>query len=332
MSSRATTPPDDDDFRAAMEAMAQDLPAGPINTTAKRSHGTMAGDDDSDGEQGAGAAPTFVAANQNIIAATKLYADKKRLRGDQATELEQFANDPPSLREVKLLANLFAVGNELGKLVTSQLSYEVSAELNLNINKYAPAVLLSSKIHTYKGDGATDLLMVLLKKYRFDIPPGLEHYPADWGKIVGASQCALTQRRSKIKKTIRSSLKPNQAGGYGPEADHQNIYDLTQAIVKDTQCTVSVILCARIALMRKVYLNHPGTNFWDKLDDRLSKIRNEANGDAKKITRVFCHILTQDQDKHGAKTYVLDEDTVDPFQHQVDKLINVGVIDAATSA
>jgi predicted metal-binding transcription factor (methanogenesis marker protein 9) len=39
--------------------------------------------------------------------------------------------DPPSLREVKLLANLFVVSNELGKLVTSQPSYEVSADLNV---------------------------------------------------------------------------------------------------------------------------------------------------------------------------------------------------------
>ncbi|KAJ7845606.1 hypothetical protein B0H14DRAFT_3454874 [Mycena olivaceomarginata] len=115
---------------------------------------------------------------------------------------------------------------------------------------------------------------------------------------------------------IKSSLNPNQAGAYGPEAEHQNIYDLAQAIVKDTQCTVNVVLCARIALMRKVYLKHPGNNFWDKIDDR-----NEANGDAKKTTRAFRHILTQDQDKHGAKTYVLD-DTVDAFQLQVDELIN----------
>ncbi|KAJ6542997.1 hypothetical protein B0H19DRAFT_1077018 [Mycena capillaripes] len=332
MSSRPTTPPDDDDFAATMAAMAQDSPTVPIAAAQKRSHGTMAGDSDSDDEQGPSAAPASVTNNQNIVAATKLYANKKRLRGDQATELEQFANDPPSLREVKLLANLFVVSNELGKLVTSQPSYEVSADLNANIVKYAPAVLLSSKTTTYKGDAATDSMLVVLKKFRFDIPAGLEHYPADWAKIVGASQYALTQRRSKIKKVIRTSLKPNKDGVYSSDAEHQNIYDLTQAIIKDTQCSVSVELCARIALMRKVYLKHPGNNFWDKLDDRLAKIRSVANGDPKKIIRAFRQTLTEDQDKHGAKNYVLDENAVDGFQQQVDELIDVSSVDAATSA
>ncbi|KAJ7900723.1 hypothetical protein B0H14DRAFT_3423333 [Mycena olivaceomarginata] len=172
-------------------------------------------------------------------------------------------------------------------------------------------------------------MLVVLKKFRFDIPPGLEHYPADWAKVVGASQYALTQRRSKIKKVIHASLKPNKDGVYGPEAEHQNIYDLMQAIIKGTQCSVSVELCARIALRRKVFLKHPGTNFWDKLDDRLAKIRSAAKGDAKKIIR---YTLNEDQDKHGAKSYVLDENAVDAFQQQVDELIDVGSIDAAMSA
>ncbi|KAF7342691.1 hypothetical protein MSAN_02027000 [Mycena sanguinolenta] len=291
----------------------------------KRNHNAMA-NSESDDEQhpsGTGTTLTVVAANQNIVAATKLYANKKRLRSDQVPELEQFAIDPPSLREVKLFANLLFLGNEVSK--------SRHCPALTNINKYAPAVLLSSKITTYKGNAATDLLLIILKKYRFDIPPGLEHYLANWAKIVTAVQYALTQRRSKIKKLICASLKPNPDGSYGPEAVHQNIYDLAQATIKDTQCSVSVELCARIALMRKVYLKHPGNNFLDKLDDRLAKIRSVANGDAKKIVRAFRLTLTEDQDKHGAKTYDLDENTVDAFQQQVDELINIGLVDAATS-
>jgi hypothetical protein len=44
----------------------------------------------------------------------------------------------------------------------------------------------------------------ILKKYRFDIPPGLEHNQADWAKVISAVQDALTQKRSKIKKAVRS--------------------------------------------------------------------------------------------------------------------------------
>ncbi|KAJ7852216.1 hypothetical protein B0H14DRAFT_3866134 [Mycena olivaceomarginata] len=331
MSSRASTPvSDDDDFRSTMNAMAQSSQAA-SPPTQKRNHGTMAGDNDdsnSDNEQRACTALAPILANQNLVAATKLYANKKRLRVEQATELELFVNEPAPLREVKLLANLFAVGNELGKLVASKPGFEVSSDLNTNIVKYAPAVLLSSKITSYKGNGTTNILLVILKQYRFDMPAGLENIPADWEKVVEAVQDALTQRRSKIKKSIRASLKPNKDGNYAPKEDHLNICDLTQNIVKGTQCAVNVVLCARIAPMRKVYRKHPGVKFWDELDKRLAKIRAEAKGDMTQVTRAFRHILTEDQDTHGAKTYELDENTVDTFQEGVDALIEAGARDA----
>ncbi|KAJ7816212.1 hypothetical protein B0H14DRAFT_3475502 [Mycena olivaceomarginata] len=193
MSSRASTPVSDDDFRSTMNAMAQSSPAAPAPTQ-KRNHGTMAGDNDdsnSDNEQRARTAPAPILANHNLVAAKKLYADKKRLRVEQATELELFVNEPAPLRGVKLLANLFAFGNELGKLVASKPGFEVSSDLNITI---------------YKGNGTTNILLAILKQYRFDMPAGLENIPADWEKVVEAVQDALTQRRSKIKKSIRGSL------------------------------------------------------------------------------------------------------------------------------
>jgi hypothetical protein len=36
---------------------------------------------------------------------------------------------------------------------------------------------------------------------------------------------------------------------------------------------------------RKVYRKHPGVKFWDELDKRLAKIRAEAKGDMKQVTR-----------------------------------------------
>ncbi|KAJ7871636.1 hypothetical protein B0H14DRAFT_2570647 [Mycena olivaceomarginata] len=157
----------------------------------------MAGDNDdsnSDNEQRARTAPAPILANHNLVAATKLYADKKCLRVEQATELEFFVNlirntEPAPLREVKLLANLFAFGNELGKLVASKPGFEVSSDLNTNIVKYAPAVLLSSKITIYKGNGTTNILLAILKQYRFDMPAGLENIPADWEKVEAGPRC-----------------------------------------------------------------------------------------------------------------------------------------------
>ncbi|KAJ7281321.1 hypothetical protein C8J57DRAFT_1500023 [Mycena rebaudengoi] len=327
MSSRASTPPindDDDDLRGILDAMDQN---SPIRPTPKRTHGTMAGDDDgstSDNDQSPPAPSQFqvTPTNQNITAAARNYGQRKRLRGEQITELEVFLNDPNLLRETKLFTSILAVGNQVSEMVASQPSFKISSDLETNIQKYAPAVLLSSKINDYKGEGPTNILLAILKKYCFDIPTGLENNKADWDKIVAAVQEALTQSL-KIHKTDTE---------YAADSQHQNIFELTQAIVKGTQCSVNVVLCARVALMRSVYLKHPDPKFWDKMDERLAKIRKQANGDATKITKVFRHVLTVDQDKHGIKDYELDEKAIDDFQKTVDDVIDVGTVNAATSA
>lgn len=92
MSSRASTAPiddDDDDLRNMLDAMNQSSPVAQ-----KRTYGTMAGDDDtpSDSEQRAGTAPSFALVNHNVVAAARHYAERKRLRGDQLTELDIFLN------------------------------------------------------------------------------------------------------------------------------------------------------------------------------------------------------------------------------------------------
>lgn len=93
MSTRPSTPVDsDDDIR---NAMTQDTPTALRTSSAlKRNHAAIAGDDNtgSDNEHGSGAAlsPNLALPNQNVVAAAKHYAEKKRLCGDQLTELDSF--------------------------------------------------------------------------------------------------------------------------------------------------------------------------------------------------------------------------------------------------
>ncbi|KAJ7206207.1 hypothetical protein C8J57DRAFT_1541396 [Mycena rebaudengoi] len=200
MSSRASTPPmndDDDDLRGMLDAMAQSSP--------------IAADRNS-----SGSAPPLALANQNIVAAARNYAQRKRLRGEQLTELDVFLNDPVLLRDAKLLANVFAV--VIRSIRLFRLSQPTSNDIHTqtNIAKYAPAVLLSSKINVYKGDSPTDILLAILKKYRFDIPPGLEHNQADWAKVISAVQDALTQKRSKIVSAVSPELHNSTACGALP--------------------------------------------------------------------------------------------------------------------
>ncbi|KAJ7046336.1 hypothetical protein C8F04DRAFT_1323240 [Mycena alexandri] len=341
MSSPGSTPADsDDDMR---RAMAQDTPTVLRNSGAKRTHSAMAGHDgpESDDENAADSSLplTLALPNQNVVAALKHYGTKKRLRPEQVVELEGTLKDPTPLREAKVLANIFALTNLLEEIVASKPAFELSADLETNISKYAPAIILSEKLNTYKGEGPKTMLLEVIKRLRFGIPDGLEQIPADWGKVVSFAEYALTQRRSKTKKSIRASFKPKadpktNAVTYAPDSQHQNIFELTTAVVKGTPCSVNIALCSRIALMRKVYLKHPNTNFWDQLDAKLEQIRNDADGDPKKVVRAFRYTLEQDQRKHGKKNYkdADIEDRVDDFQQKVDDIIDIGLMDAATSA
>jgi hypothetical protein len=106
-----------------------------------------------------------------------------------------------------------------------------------------------------------------------------------------------TQIRASFKPTTDKDTKVTT---YAPDSEHQNIFQLTSAVVKGSQCSVTITLCSRVALMvcqysikpyvsnlsqRKVFLKHPGSNFWDKLDFKLEEIRNKAGVDSKKLVR-----------------------------------------------
>ncbi|KAJ7798123.1 hypothetical protein B0H14DRAFT_3545998 [Mycena olivaceomarginata] len=248
MSSRSTTPIDDD--LDLLQAMAQSSPiAAPSSGASKRNHSMMAGNEGSGDEDQPDVLPV-IQVSQNIVALATRYTSSKRLCSEQSNSVLAFMNDAPALRDAKLLTHIFALETKVDKILK-------------NISSYASAVLLSSKITIYKGDGPKNVLLGIIKKYRFDIPDGVEKIPADWAKIVAEVQEALTQKRPRS----RSCLKVNKTDETnGPDSEHQNIFTLAQNVVKGSQCTVNIVLCARIALMRSVYLQHPGMKFWNKLD------------------------------------------------------------------
>ncbi|KAJ7661847.1 hypothetical protein B0H17DRAFT_1212096 [Mycena rosella] len=315
-SSRASTPESDDEFRKTLDAMAQSSPVAPPQGLAKRNHRTMTQDDGSsdnennnmsgETEQTPADTRPVVLPNQNIIAVAQRCASRKRLCVDQVAMVESFAKDNAAVREIKIFCHLVALENKVDKLVTAKAAYQVSPDLNKNILNYAPAILLSSKIMVYKGQATTDVLLAILKTLRFDLPAGIENVPADWAKVSDVVKEALTQKRSKIKRKA-SSLKIQKTDKvHAPADQHQNIFNLTSAIVKGTKCSVNVVLCARVALM----------------------IRKQAKGDASKIVKAFHQLLKADRETHGVDDYELDEEAVDDFQQQVDDVIDM---DAATS-
>ncbi|KAJ7716173.1 hypothetical protein B0H14DRAFT_3632323 [Mycena olivaceomarginata] len=170
----------------------------------------------------------------------------------------------------------------------------------------------------------------ILKVNHFDLPPNIERNPADYAKLVTVVQDALTQLRSKIKKALAASFKVKKAPA--PSArDHQNIFDLTTHLVQGTKCAVTPELCARVALMRQVYIEDPTTKFWDSLDADLRKIRNRAGGSARKLNKAFENVLSTDRATHGVDNYSIPTQAVDDLQRKVDDTISAAAADKATS-
>jgi hypothetical protein len=47
----------------------------------------------------------------------------------------------------------------------------------------------------------------ILKRYRFDLPAGIEHDLANWEKIGVFVSYTLTQARARVKKAVQNLIK-----------------------------------------------------------------------------------------------------------------------------
>ncbi|KAF7369496.1 hypothetical protein MVEN_00279400 [Mycena venus] len=239
-SSRASTPPrddDDDPLSDVFGAMAQSSPIAPPRAD-KRPHSSLDNGEENNDNNDGSTSPTPLTVNGNISAAATRYTERKRLKPDQKVEVDTFLYDSASVREMKLLVNLMVIQNQIEKIITATAPWQPSPDLLKNIQNYAAAVLLSSKIRTYKGAGPTNIIIEILKQHRFDLPAGIEHNPADFSKVIGAAQEALIQKRSKFKKLIIHSLKPHNHKSVenAAKADQLNIFQLTTLFVDGTRC------------------------------------------------------------------------------------------------
>ncbi|KIJ90086.1 hypothetical protein K443DRAFT_576202 [Laccaria amethystina LaAM-08-1] len=161
--------------------------------------------------------PTF----SNVAAACLRYASKKKLRADQCNDLEVFLVDSPLGRQAKMFTCLISLENQINAFQSAAAPFQVSDELKTNITNYALAVLLSVKISAYKGNIPRNHILDIIRKFRFDLPVGIEHDYASWEKIKREVSYALTQLRAKVKKIIDKSI-----------ASNQNIFGLSQQIVQ----------------------------------------------------------------------------------------------------
>ncbi|KAJ7909748.1 hypothetical protein B0H13DRAFT_2330099 [Mycena leptocephala] len=256
--------------------------------------------------------------NGNMVAFAKQFATHKRLKPSQISEVEAFAADSVAARQIKIYTVSLLLEDKLASIVTGTPDFAVSSSLDKNMRQLAYGIMISTKIASYKGRVATAHLLNILKKQRFDLPPGIEFIPSDWQRVKSRAEYQLTQCRATLKKFLKASMPEDV-----PPQKHSNIFKLGQRFVKDTQTVLTVELCARIAVMRAQFLLFPGEDFWDELDIHLTWMREKANFDENKVSKAFKAALKEDREAHGkTEDYKLPEDAiVDAWQHTVDESI-----------
>ncbi|KAJ7711066.1 hypothetical protein B0H16DRAFT_1480616 [Mycena metata] len=277
-----------------------------------------------------------VPATRNTTNTVQNFAKKQKLRGDQLTQVDTFLGDAPTVRKGKLFCLLLAMQNELGNIVTAAPPFAVSAELKVNIQNYAHAVLLSPKLANYRGDLPVQHVMSILWKHRFDLPPGIENNPAELAKIQTVIQEAFTQCRSTIKKKLFASVRVWRTNEKGekvvvnlPADKHQNLFALAQALVDGTKCRITNVLCGRIALMRECYMANSSTSFWTDVDAALVTMRETAGGNDELRDDLFEDLIADDKEKHGAVDIIYQ--TTNDVQQEVDDLIDATTADAVST-
>jgi hypothetical protein len=253
----------------------------------------------------------------NVADASRRYALKKKLRPEQRDEVDAFLLDTALGRQAKLFTCIMSLENKVDAFRSVAPPYQLSDELKTNINNYGVAVMLSINISAYKGDIPRNHVLDILKRYRFDLPPGIEHDYANWEKISTFVGYALTQARARVKKLIRDSIKSNT-----------NVFSLAQLIVHSTPCRTTVQLCARVALMRAIHAECSGNEkYWNLIDARLEFIRTKAGSSASKTARAFNEILRVDRAKYGAgEDYEIADTIADEWQQRVDDVVAGGVV------
>ncbi|KAJ7616169.1 hypothetical protein DFH06DRAFT_1145673 [Mycena polygramma] len=322
-------------FKDRMQAVALRGPTEASNSRKRTRTSSDVGRDDDDDmpPPDTFSSPAAAAVNRNAATVVKNYAKRLKIRGEALTQLDTFLSDTPSVREGKLFCLLLAVSADIGNIVATAPPYAVSAELKLNIQRYAIAVFLSPKLGMYRGE--IGVQHDIIKKHRFDLPPGIENNPADMAKIEKVIQDVFTQIRSTFKKKLFASVRVYRTNAEGetitvdlPPAEHQNLFGLAQAFVKDTKCRITNALCGRIALMRAIYLETSGQTFWTELDKALACMRDTSNGSADTVDEMFEELITEDKALHGLVDIVYQ--ATNDVQQEVDELIDASAANVAS--
>ncbi|EDR04322.1 uncharacterized protein LACBIDRAFT_304934 [Laccaria bicolor S238N-H82] len=268
-------------------------PELPALETPARKHARTDGDDNSETEDFTTSVPATPMPHTNILTFARRYAVEKNLKPAQMQEVLDFVKRPLDERFLMLFVACIQSRDNEASLARALASWVPSSTTETNIQTYSRLVMLSPKLKGYKDSVAEKYLWTITRNLRWDIPDAVFSNPAATGKLTERIRYHLTQNRSTLKKKIAASLVGKT------KDEHQHIFTLAQAVVANTSMTVSIQLCARLALLRAEYIDFPGSTFYSKVDARLSTIRTNFRDNPSKITRFFHEVLNVDVASHG---------------------------------
>ncbi|KAG7095163.1 hypothetical protein E1B28_005942 [Marasmius oreades] len=325
------TPTSNDPFGIAH---LQVRPSG-LRTTGSHKRPRPATDDEETERQYSPPSLSSTSANRNVIQAAKQFAANKKLRREQIVEVEAFLNDTALGREARSYIIQLDLKNQIEKIVTQQAAWVPSESLQKNINHDVGTACLSPNLSAYMGS-ATSLIIERLISIGLDIPNTIHQNAAAYSALKDVISNAFTQRRSTMKKAIRSSIMrcngdDSKVWAEMVPSECQTVIELAHALIKGTSCMVMPELCGRVAILRHCYAIKKGKSYWENVDGTLEKLRNIAKHDKEAINDLVKQMLQQDREKYGINNYEIDN-MVQPsdMQHEIDELIGARNISAAT--
>ncbi|KAJ7191021.1 hypothetical protein GGX14DRAFT_579372 [Mycena pura] len=260
-------------------------------------------------------------ANANDLAAVKAYATRKKLKVEHIADIDLFFSaNTPQLHEGLLFVNQLLAVQKIDNVVTTQPLYLIV--LKVNIDSIIYGALLSPSARRYKGDELYKTVLGLVLTRRFDIPNNIDNDAAMKRKVATVIKTLGTEARSQIKKDLAKGVhvkaskdnkdpKPTMDNA----ASHQPLVVLAENIARHCADGFQVTpeFCARVALMRRVYMKDNSDEFWNSLEDELNFIYATATAEldpvtrlkptatevAKRVTKTFRFILDKDRKTHG---------------------------------
>ncbi|KAJ7751904.1 hypothetical protein DFH07DRAFT_960727 [Mycena maculata] len=238
-------------------------------------------------------------------------ARKIKLNSDDRDAMVRYAKATPEEQRLLTFGQLLKVGSQLAFIHPSDALYTVTPLLRGKIRKHCARSMLCPTIPSYREDDAIKQVTRILLKYpSWGYTKAIKNDSVKSKIVNKVITKDLTDLRFDIKKAIGDSVwlptPPKEKRAFVKRDLSQDIISLCETLValpsvKSALVPVTFDMLGRVAILRALLIIHPKEPlYWEKVDNRLEKIRTNAKNDRGEISKSVGKILKSDQDAHGS--------------------------------